>query len=362
MGGLIILGLWRAARGRARSGKNAGGQSPSRAHGRWWVFGGGWVALLALGGGAAFYFSQQPRSIGGMVWADSPDGRYSAGAGTKHAMRLFGSDRTFFRFSVQGPDFFEHWETRIPYDRLATNYADRYVDAYAFRGQNGTARGQIVWSDDSQRVSFLMRGIEVSAYNVVDRSHSSQPGYQPQREVELAGNNDLRDCFLDLDTGRVLSAPADMVETLRARNQLAQSERVREWMRANGVDLWKEGSGRGLDQLDGVQMLMAEKTGRRADLRAFDTLTTNQVAEAVGAVDEVLKNWESHSGGNPRRFTLTADHVHAVKTREGGVALVEILEEDPRSGRTRLRYKLVQSRPVIERVIHEPEKHDGVGG
>jgi hypothetical protein len=138
-----------------------------------------------------------------------------------------------------------------------------------------------------------------------------------------------------------------MVETLRARNQLAQSEQVRGWMRANGVDLWKEGSGRGLDQLDGVQMLMAEKTGSQADLRAFDTLTTNQVAEAVGAVDEVLKDWESHSGGNPRRFTLTADHVHAVKTREGGVALVEILEENPRSGRTRLRYKLVQRAPAL---------------
>lgn len=123
-----------------------------------------------------------------MIWADSPDGRYAARASTEHAMRIFGSDKTFFRFSVQGPDFFDLWERQIPFGRLAKNYADRSLDAYAFRGNIGTVHGQIVWSEDSQRVSFRMRGLEVSAFNVVDHSHSSQPGYQPQREVERTAN------------------------------------------------------------------------------------------------------------------------------------------------------------------------------
>ncbi len=301
---LIIRRVWRAVNSHAKNeGTSETKPHPPARPQRWLKRIAFSLALvLALGGGAVFYLAQQPRSIGGMGWADSPDGRYSARGGAEYAMRIFGGDKFYYVFSLQGPDFFDRWEVPIPFDRLATNYTDRAVADYTFDPQHG----RIVWSEDSQRVSFLMRGIEVSAFNVVDHSHSSQPGYQPQREVELSGNNDLRDaCFLDLDTGGIFNAPADLVATLRARNQLAggapQSELVREWMRANGVDLRKQGAGQGLRQLDGVRIPVAEKVGSRADLRAFDTLTTNRVVEAVGAAEGALKDYDAQ--GNPRLFT-----------------------------------------------------------
>ncbi|MCU0784975.1 MAG: protein kinase, partial [Verrucomicrobia bacterium] len=359
---LLIRAAWRAANAPSGNNKPPGvtGKPPNRPR-RWRkriAF--SLVLVLALGGGAVVYFSQQPRFIGGMVCTDSPDGRYSARGGAKRAMRIIDGDKFFYWFSVQGPDFFDLWEVPVPFDRLATNYTDRALADYTFDQQHA----RIEWSEDSQRVSFLMRGIEVSAFNVVDHSHSSQPGYQPCREVELTGDAELRDCFLDLDTGRVLSTPADLIEALRAKGQLlfggAQSELVREWMRANGVDLRKQGAGRGLDQLDGVHILVAEKVGSRADLRAFDTLTTNFVVKAVGAAEEAFKDYDAQ--GNPRLFTLNAENVHAVKTREGAVALVEILEDNPRSGGTRLRYKLVKpavgnlssSPPVPDAPAHQP--------
>jgi serine/threonine protein kinase len=333
------------ASGEAKQGdRPATGQPASRFRRRWWKIGGALAALLALAGGAAVYFSQQPRLIGGMVSADSPDGRYYARGGAQHAMRIIDGDKFYYVFSVQGPDFMEHWEVPVPFDRLATNYTDRAIYDYAFRENIGTAHGQIKWSDDSQRVSFLMRGIEVSAFNVVDHSHSSQPGFQPCREVELTGNAELRDCFLDLDTGQVLSAPRELVELLRAKGQsAAQSETIRDWMRASGADLRKAAGETGLDQLDGVRMLMAFGPGSQANLRVFDTLDTSRVMNAVFAVEEALKDSAAtgNSQGNPRWFMLTAANVHAVKTREGSVALVEILEENPRSGRTRLRFKLL---------------------
>jgi len=348
MDGLVLYWLWRAVSKRSQSDTPWNLQPPPRPRRRWWNIGGALAAVLALGGGAVVYFARQPRTVGTLLSSDSPDGRYAAWAGTEHAMRVFGDDKTFFSFCVQGPDSFDRWETPIQFDRLATNYADRALDDYAFRGHDGTAHGQIVWSDDSQRVSFRMRGIEVSAFNVVDRSHSFEPGYQPCREVELTGSEELRDCFLDLDTGQVMSAPADLVATLRAKGRLFNgapqiTTELQEWMQTSGADLWKRTGDTSLTHLDGVQMLMAEKTGPQADLRAFDTLTTNQVTKAVIAVEEALKDYPAigspQAQGNPRLFTLNAANVHAVKTREGAVALVEILEDNPRTDRTRLRFK-----------------------
>ena len=111
-----------------------------------------------------------------------------------------------------------------------------------------------------------------------------------------------------------------------------------EWMRSTGSALRMHAGVSGLRLLDGVSVPVFEKSDPRVGGRAFDIVSVNQVVEATEGVGEFLVGKAS---GEPPLFFLDRDHVYAVKTREGAVALVEILEE-PNPGPTRLRYKLVE--------------------
>lgn len=79
--------------------------------------------------------------------------------------------------------------------------------------------------------------------------------------------------------------------------------------------------------------------------------------EAVSAAEEAIEDHDAT--GNPHVFILTAANVHAVKTHEGAVALVDILEDNP-PRRTRLRYKLAQNlkAPPGLRSAREVTLHD----
>jgi len=141
------------------------------------------LLLLTLGCIGLAMWLQRPRPVGGIVAADSPDGRYCAMAGTRNAMRIFGGDRLFFRCSVLGQELHENWDVPVPTAKLETDYVRKPISNYSFE-----AYGAIRWSADSQRVSFLVRGIEVAGFNVESRSHSLQGGFQPERvpQPELA--------------------------------------------------------------------------------------------------------------------------------------------------------------------------------
>jgi serine/threonine protein kinase len=129
------------------------------------------LALL-IGGTASVQWAQRPRQLGAILVSDSPDGRYTALAFTFHAMRIFGSDSLYYRFTVQGPGgaVVKKWEVPIPTEKLATNDLAMPVDELVF----SSTGGRIQWSADSERVSFLLRGIEVFAYNVATRIASGE--------------------------------------------------------------------------------------------------------------------------------------------------------------------------------------------
>ena len=73
-------------------------------------------------------------------------------------MRIFGSDKVFFACSVRGPGLSEKWEAAVPFAQLQNDYIAQPLSNYSFQAQ-----GAIHWSDDSKRVVFLLRDVEVAA-------------------------------------------------------------------------------------------------------------------------------------------------------------------------------------------------------
>jgi serine/threonine protein kinase len=121
------------------------------------------AGVLLICGTAALLWTQRPRPLGAILVNDSPDGRYTASAVTFHAMRVFGDDALYYRFTVQGVGgaVFKIWDIPVPTAKLATKYLAMPIDAFVF-SSNG---GRIEWSADGERVSFSLRGIEVFAYD-----------------------------------------------------------------------------------------------------------------------------------------------------------------------------------------------------
>jgi hypothetical protein len=129
------------------------------------------------------------------------------------------------------------------------------------------------------------------------------------------------------------------------------SSAVRGWMRSNGVDLVRREKEEGL-VFNGAPLAVAAKTGERANPRAFDTLSAQFVAQNADYMASLFltnrTDADQAEGDNPLPTKLDCDHVYALKTREGAIALVEVLRDNPLSSRTDLRYKLVQSLKLTE--------------
>lgn len=295
----------------------------------------GCLALVALFFGI---WLQRPRPYGATISSTSPDEMVSVTAETFHAMRIFGGDESFYRFRVQAyaGSIHEQWEIPVPYQLLAQNYVLLALDSIVF-----DPHGSIVWSEDSQRVSFRVNGFEVSAFNVVDGSHSFEAGYQRQHEVVLRGNDSLREAFLDLDEGLVLSAPSELLQRLKWDGQLSggapQLHWIQDWMNESGADLVFR-PGIGLTMVHGVVM-GAEKEGIDGDPRAFDTLSVERARKAVHAVEEAVGEFPDQV--NPiLNFRIDPDSVGIVKTTQGGIGLVEILEGADES-KLKVRFKMI---------------------
>jgi serine/threonine protein kinase len=295
-------------------------------------------AILVVAMTALFFSMQRPRlQDETTISSDSPDGMHSALVQTWHAMRVFDDDHTFYKFVVQGRGgaVFETWELPVPYGELAANHVLLSPDEVSF-----AKHGHIVWSDDSKRVSFQVKDVEVSAFNTADGSHSFQGGYLPQQDVEVRASPNSRLSFLNFDTGQIVTPSEKTIRAWDASSANGQMDSdLCEWMRSTGADLRIHAGIPDLTLLDGASIAMAETSGPNANPRAFDTMPAAKVIDAVTAVEQTL------AGGphpDPPLFGLHPNRVAAVKTREGAVALVELLE-NPKSGTPRLRYKLVQN-------------------
>ena len=171
-------------------------------------------------------------------------------------------------------------------------------------------------------------------------------GFDATREVVLRRDGDLAEAFLDLETGRVASAPEDLVRSLKAAGHLSGRGTVSilpvlEWMRTNHVDLVCRDGPSGLTLVDGMGLLVAAPAAAGA---AFESRSAGEVAGLSAALAEVLAVHTNREPGNVAMFWFephTSEHTWGIRTRTGRAGLIEVRPEDVRSDSIRFRYKLV---------------------
>jgi len=170
--------------------------------------------------------------------------------------------------------------------------------------------------------------------------------FGPVIERKLSGSEALSDCFLDLDSGRLLSAPQELVESLRKRGRLnggsPDIDLLREWMRSSGVDLVKRtGKTWSLVKLDGVCTKLPEEADGTSHADAFDNVS-------VAPVIRALKSAEAEQGGLALAANLVSRLSHqgarlfAFKTRKGGMGVLQVTGESDDPPSVTLRYKLIR--------------------
>ncbi len=164
--------------------------------------------------------------------------------------------------------------------------------------------------------------------------------FEPVVVRELSANADLHNAFLDLDTGKVTSAPAEFLAELKGKGQLYGGDpsagAVRDFMQKTGMDIIASTNAKApaeLKQVDGLVDNIGEKSSPQPG-HTFDTVSAADVrrflkpAQSSEPVEVVPRLW-MHRPNSPTAF----------QTREGRVGVLEILEARP--DRVKLRYKLV---------------------
>jgi serine/threonine protein kinase/signal peptidase I len=166
--------------------------------------------------------------------------------------------------------------------------------------------------------------------------------FGPVMERELKANAKLEGCFLDFDTGRILSAPDELVKSLRAAGQLGDGHpqiggRLAEWARDNGADCFLRTSNDQLALLQGRTTLVQG---------SFDTITAERVQANARVIDKMEFPDTVWPTGLDFHMAISAkrseDVVTVFRTREGAVGVVEITEFTGQPTRAKIRYKLVQ--------------------
>jgi len=169
------------------------------------------------------------------------------------------------------------------------------------------------------------------------QSVEALPGFTPMCEISLQAGPALEGCFLDLDTGRVLSAPRALAESLGGGGSPQINHELARWMQSNGVDLFRRTND--LTLIDGFSIQVG---GRRE--RPFETITAEEMAQDGAYVSEFQDEELPVNPNAPVRtmFALRQEGgVYKILTRSGRPGLIQILEDNAETGELRIRYKLV---------------------
>jgi len=260
------------------------------------------------------------------ITADSPDGMSISSGQTWHAMRIFGGDRTFYRFVVQGKggSVFEDWEVPVPIDTLASSYVAMSMDEISFANN-----GRIVWSEDSKRVSFQVNGVEVSAFDTETHRPTDQAAVSAVDAgtatfgpvIERVVNDDssgATNFLIDLDSGRLTTPPSP-------------KEADWDWVVANGIDATGDMSAnvRGMVSTGGTVVVPVASD-------AWEVYDAFAVRQIVVPLSSTLQG----SVAIPGKDQLPATFVF--KTREDGIGLLQITGFTDNPPGVNIRYKLVQ--------------------
>jgi tRNA A-37 threonylcarbamoyl transferase component Bud32 len=171
-------------------------------------------------------------------------------------------------------------------------------------------------------------------------------GFEPVRDVVLRRTSNLQDSVLDLETGRTVSPPAQLTQSLVASRQLSPEGRVQvlailDWMRGNGADVVCRDGNAGLTLVDGMGILMSE--GREGS-PVFERVTAREVLAAAAAMVEPLV---LHTNTQPKGLAIfwfdpaEGTNTWAMRTRSGRAGLLELRADRVQPDHIRFRYKLV---------------------
>ncbi len=182
----------------------------------------------------------------------------------------------------------------------------------------------------------------------VPTARSDAPGFRPviERTVFLADS--LKESFLDLDTGSVLSAPQEVIDALRAKGQLnsGTASDLREWMRASGADV--RGGSEDVFHLDGLAPLIAESTNAEADEEKLKALSAKEV---MGWLQGTQKAFSESSGPEHGLWRFKPQDIYAFKTREGAIGVLQVQHTPKIPRRVQLRYKVVQTTEPAKSIV-----------
>ncbi len=184
-----------------------------------------------------------------------------------------------------------------------------------------------------------------------------QPGFEPAQDVALHRGPAFTNAFLQLETGRVLSLPSDLAQTLRATGRISREGGVQildvlDWMRAHQADLVGRDGPSGLTLVDGMGLLAAN----RGAASAFDLRSAEDVRRAADSLAEGLSQ---HRRSQPQQMAMFwfdprgDQHTWIIRTRTGRAGLLELHPDDVQADTIRFRYKLV-SQPAPTNALAQP--------
>jgi predicted Ser/Thr protein kinase len=163
------------------------------------------------------------------------------------------------------------------------------------------------------------------------------PGFTPMCELSLQAGPELQNCFVDLDTGRILGVPPALAEAMGGHGHPQINHELAQWMQDNGVDLFRRTND--LTLIDGISIPVGD-----GHERPFETITAEKMARDGAYFRRFLDEELPPDPNAPCRTTFTLrqkDTVYLILTRSGRPGLIHVLQDKPDTGVLRIRYKLV---------------------
>lgn len=314
----------------------------------------GLLTLLWGGLGIIFYF-QRPKLIDDYTTSKSPNGEFTARASTWHSMRIFTSDQTSYRF-----EFIDRYGNAKRLRQLpvaSTGHSRSMTDFSETSDDWFSSIGTIEWEADSSEAHFLVKGRRLFRASVegngrgLMRGATDEVAYSSRsskfglvRTVTIPAPSDESNMsFLDLDTGILFQAPDEIHALMRHRfnpdkpKPINADQRFAQWAKQNGADLM-------VSNLE--YRHLALHMGTLAEPEFEFHQTEPHIANRIHSLMHpgVLSRPSDDSLPPFTSCSLSKTHgkqTMMFATREGGIGVMEFLEETKNPAGIKIRYMLL---------------------
>lgn len=177
-------------------------------------------------------------------------------------------------------------------------------------------------------------------------AESAAWGFGPVVERRLSMDQSLSKCFLDIESGRILSAPEQLVEDLRKGGRLSNGTtplmNVADWARTSGADfvLMPRQQGFDLDLLEGHAI---------GSETPFENCAASSVIQYANEIERaIMPSVEPgfHMSSSPG----VGINCWIFRTREGSAGVLKIIDDTGNAKRVTVRYKLARTKGVVRTI------------